>query len=76
MRVIESENFEIWESVQIENFLERADSVSTDVQIRQLSQLIKTGLNRVDLISRNPKLFQTGKVIKTLQYFNLVIADP
>ena len=38
--------------------------------------MVKTSLNRVDLVTCNPELLQTNKCLQVLYSLNLIITDP
>ena len=76
MRIVEGEDLEIWQSIEVQHFLEAADLVACDVQIGKVNQGVKTGLDRVYLISRDPQLLQTHQSFEILDGLYLVVADP
>ena len=76
MRIIERQYFQIWQPIKIQNFLEAAYFISTDIEIVETDQIIKTSFDGVDLIASNPQLFQVNKSVKVLNALNFVITDP
>ena len=63
MRIIEGKYLEIRQTVEIEHFFEATYFIATDIEVIERYQMVKTSLDRIDLITSNPKLFQTNKGI-------------
>lgn len=76
MRIVEGQYFQVRKPIQIEDFLEGANSVSAYVQVSQFSELVQTCLDRINLISCDPQLFQVRKILQVLNALNFIIANP
>jgi len=56
MGIIETKNFKIWQSVEVQCFFEGTNLVTSDVKIGKTLKLIKGDAYLFDLIASNPKL--------------------
>jgi hypothetical protein len=56
MGIIETKNFKIWQSVEVQCFFEGTNLVASDVKISKTLKLIKGDAYLFDLIASNPKL--------------------
>ena len=74
--IIEGQHFQVRQTVEVEDLLEAANFVATDIEVNQADQVIKAGLDGVDLIASNPQLFQIDKGVEVFDALNFVITNP
>ena len=74
--IIERQNFQVRQAVEVEDLFKAANFVTTDIEVNQADQIIKTGLDGVDLIASNPQLFQIDKGVEVFDALYFVITNP